>query len=278
MMLLAHVHVKKVLLQRMVFEMALLKVNNLTKKFGGLTAVDNVSLEVNEGEIVSIIGPNGAGKTTLFNMLTGVYTVSEGEIIFDSKPIHNLPPQQIVKAGLARTFQNIRLFGDMRVIENVLVGMHINTKYNAADIIFRTSKFRQEEARKHQKAIDILKSIGLFAKMHDYASNLPYGDQRRLEIARAISTEAKILLLDEPAAGMNPQESQELLEFIRTLRNKGYTIVLIEHDMNVVMNISDRIYVLDYGKKIAEGLPDEIARNKRVIEAYLGGADKFACN
>lgn len=224
--------------------MALLEVKNVSKHFGGLVAVDKVSFEVNEGEI-----------------------------IFEGKPIQNQPPQEIVKAGLARTFQNIRLFSDMRVIENVLVGMHINTHYNFLDIIFRTKKFRNHEIEKHEKAIEILDSIGLKEKMHNYAVNLPYGDQRRLEIARAISTDAKIILLDEPAAGMNERESDDLLNFIKKLRDKGYTIILIEHDMSVVMNISDRIYVIDYGKKIAEGLPAEIANNKRVIEAYLGRSE-----
>ncbi|MCT4563197.1 MAG: ABC transporter ATP-binding protein [Maledivibacter sp.] len=253
--------------------MALLEVKNVSKHFGGLVAVDKVSFEVNQGEIISIIGPNGAGKTTLFNMLTGVYTVTEGEIIFDGKPIQNHTPQEIVKAGIARTFQNIRLFSDMRVIENVLVGMHINTNYNFLDILFRSKKFRNSEIEKHEKAIEILDSIGLKEKMHNYAVNLPYGDQRRLEIARAISTDAKIVLLDEPAAGMNERESDDLLNFIKKLRDKGYTIIMIEHDMSVVMNISDRIYVIDYGKKIAEGLPAEIANNKRVIEAYLGRSE-----
>ncbi|SKC84873.1 ABC transporter ATP-binding protein [Maledivibacter halophilus] len=253
--------------------MALLEVKGLSKHFGGLVAVDGVSFEVNQGEIISIIGPNGAGKTTLFNMLTGVYTVTDGEIVFDGNPIQNQPPQEIVKAGIARTFQNIRLFSDMRVIENVLVGMHINTNYNFLDILFRTKKFRGKEVEKHEKAIEILDSIGLKDKMHNYAVNLPYGDQRRLEIARAISTDAKIILLDEPAAGMNERESDNLLNFIKKLRDKGYTIIMIEHDMSVVMNISDRIYVIDYGKKIAEGLPAEIANNKRVIEAYLGRSE-----
>lgn len=258
--------------------MSLLEVKGVSKIFGGLVAVDKVSLKVDKGEIVSIIGPNGAGKTTLFNLLTGFYTVSEGEILFEGKAIHNKTPQDIVKCGLARTFQNIRLFKEMRVIENVLTGMHINTEYGFKDILFRTKKFKSQEVDKHKRAMEILDSIGLKGKMHEYASNLPYGDQRRLEIARAISTNAKLLLLDEPAAGMNGNESKILLEFIKDLKDKGYTILLIEHDMNVVMNISDRIYVLDHGKKIAEGVPKEIVNNERVIEAYLGRRQKDASN
>lgn len=251
--------------------MAYLQVNGITKRFGGIVAVDKVSFEVNQGEIVSIIGPNGAGKTTIFNMLTGVYTIDEGEIIFDGKAIHNHKPQEVVKAGISRTFQNIRLFQDLRVVENVLVGTHIKTKYSFFDSVLRTRRFLKEEDEKVLTAIRILKSIGLDDRRDDYAQNLPYGDQRKLEIARAIATGAKVLLLDEPAAGMNPQESADLLQFIRSLQKKGYTIILIEHDMSVVMNISDRIYVIDHGKPIAHGLPKEIANNEKVIEAYLGG-------
>ncbi len=250
--------------------MALLEVNGITKVFGGLTAVENVEFKVNQGEIVSIIGPNGAGKTTIYNMLTGVYKVDGGTIEFDGKKIHNRPPREIVKAGIARTFQNIRLFPTMRVIENVLVGEHINVNYNFLDLLFKTPKYRREEKAAAQRAIDLLESLELGDQIDNYAKNLPYGMQRKLEIARALATKAKLIILDEPAAGMNPQESEELMEFIRSLRDRGETILLIEHDMNVVMNISDRIYVIDHGRKIAEGLPKEIAKNPEVVKAYLG--------
>lgn len=254
----------------------ILLVKNLSIQFGGLKAVDDVDFMVNRGEIVSIIGPNGAGKTTVFNMLTGVYQPTRGQIFFNGEEIQGKIPQAIVKAGMARTFQNIRLFPDMRVIQNVLLGMHTNTDYNFFDLVFHTRKYRTLEKEKQQKAVDILKFLELDKYIHDYPSNLPYGDQRKVEIARAIATDAQLILLDEPAAGMNPEESEELLAFIRSLVSKGFTIVLIEHDMNLVMNISDRIYVIDHGRKIAEGLPQEIATNKDVIVAYLGEEDEDA--
>lgn len=250
--------------------MALLDVKGITKVFGGLVAVENVEFKVNEGEIVSIIGPNGAGKTTIFNMLTGVYKVNGGTIEFEGKEIQNKQPREIVKAGIARTFQNIRLFPTMRVIENVLVGEHIHVNYNFLDLLFKTKKYREEEKKAAERAIELLESLELGDEIDNYAKNLPYGMQRKLEIARAIATEAKLIILDEPAAGMNPQESEELKEFILKLRDRGQTILLIEHDMSVVMDISDRIYVIDHGRKIAEGLPKEIAVNPRVVTAYLG--------
>lgn len=251
--------------------MPFLEVEGITKKFGGLTAVNKVDFKVEQGEIVSIIGPNGAGKTTIFNLLTGIYDLTEGTIKLNGKIISGKTPQEILKSGIARTFQNIRLFKNMRVIENVLVGMTTEIKYSFFNSLFRTAKYREEEKKCQEKAINILKEIGMYNKLNEYANNLPYGDQRKLEIARAIATGAKIILLDEPAAGMNPQESQELLRFIRKLQEKGFTIIMIEHDMSVVMNISDRIYVIDYGKCIANGKPEEIAKNPKVISAYLGG-------
>ena len=254
----------------------ILKIDNIKKNFGGILAVDGVSLEIKEGEIVSIIGPNGAGKTTVFNILTGVYTTDEGTIVFNGEEIHNKSPIHIVKAGISRTFQNIRLFSDLRVIENVLIGSHLNTKYGIFSSIFRTKKFKNEEDRETIRAIELLKSIGLDYRRDEYAANLPYGEQRKLEIARSLATGAKLILLDEPAAGMNPKESAELMEFIRKIRIMGYKVLMIEHDMSVVMNISDRIYVIDHGKPVANGLPEEIAKNKNVIKAYLGGVSDVA--
>ncbi|MBQ6375162.1 MAG: ABC transporter ATP-binding protein [Clostridia bacterium] len=251
--------------------MAFLNVENITIRFGGLCAVDGVSLHVDQGEIVSLVGPNGAGKTTVFNILTGVYQISEGSMSFMGSSLNGKTPQQIVQMGISRTFQNLRLFPKLRVIENVLVGMHIHTRYNFFQGLFKTPACRRQEAENVARAVEILESIGMGRHINDYAGSLPYGDQRKVEIARAMATDAKLLLLDEPAAGMNPAESEALLQFIRHLKSIGYTVLLIEHDMNVVMNVSDRIYVLDYGKLIADGLPEEIANNQAVIDAYLGG-------
>ncbi len=249
----------------------LLDVKNLSISFGGIKAVEDVTFHVDEQEIVSLIGPNGAGKTTVFNLLTGVYQVDQGTISYKNKEIQNWTPQNIVKEGISRTFQNIRLFGNMRVLENVLVGRHIRTEYSLFDSIFRNRAFKKEEDQNIAEALKVLETLGLYDKKDEYSTNLPYGDQRKLEIARAIATGAELLLLDEPAAGMNSRESESLMRFIGQLRQLGYTILLIEHDMSVVMNISDRIYVLDNGKLIAEGSPKDVAHNPLVIEAYLGG-------
>lgn len=252
---------------------ALLDVKNLGISFGGLRAVNGFDITIEKEELYGLIGPNGAGKTTVFNLLTGVYRPDTGKVLLDGEDITGKKIIDISKAGIARTFQNIRLFPTMRVIENVLVGEHINIGYNFLDLLFKTKKYRAEEKAAHQRAIDLLVSLDLGDQIDNYAKNLPYGMQRKLEIARAIATKARLIILDEPAAGMNPQESEELKEFIRKLRDKGQTILLIEHDMSVVMDISDRIYVIDHGRKIAEGLPKEIAVNKRVITAYLGSGD-----
>ncbi len=252
--------------------MALLDVKNLSIHFGGLAAVDHVDFFVDQGEIVSLIGPNGAGKTTIFNLLTGLYTPSSGTIVFDGVKIENMRPQDIVRLGIARTFQNIKIYPNLRVVENIMIGSHIHTDYNLLDAVFRTRRFREQEKEKYQAAMDFLKSMDFDDKADMYAGSLPYGDMRRLEILRAMASGAKLLLLDEPAAGMNPQESADLVQFIgKIAKEDGFTILLIEHDMNVVMNVAERIYVFDYGKMIAQGLPEEIRTNPNVIRAYLGG-------
>ena len=255
--------------------MSLLKVTDLTKNFGGLCAVNKVNMEINQGELIGLIGPNGAGKTTLFNLLTGVYEPSEGtiELNIDGKmvSIGGIKPYKITAMGVARTFQNIRLFKNLKVIDNVKIAMHKDIKYGTLAAVLRLPIYYAEEERIHNEALALLKEVGLEHKKDELACNLPYGEQRRLEIARALATNPKILFLDEPAAGMNPQETNELTNLIHHLRDKyHFTIILIEHDMSLVMTICERIYVLDYGKCIANGTPVEIKNNPRVIEAYLG--------
>lgn len=250
--------------------MVLLKAENITQRFGGVVAIDNATVELKKNEIVGIIGPNGAGKTTLFNVITGMYTPTEGKVLFHDKNITGQKPYNITSLGLARTFQNIRLFGNMTVLENVMVGMQSRTTANLADAILTTPRHRKEEKHIEERAAHYLELTGLLEHKYDYATSLPYGKQRKLEIARAMAAEPEILLLDEPAAGMNGQETAELIEFIHELKKLSYTILLIEHDMKFVMSLCENIYVLDHGALIAQGPPSEIKTNPRVIEAYLG--------
>ena len=249
----------------------LLKVDNVSMVFGGLRAVSNLSMHIDEGELIGLIGPNGAGKTTAFNMITGVYTPTEGKVYFNGQQSSGKKSYQVTQMGMARTFQNIRLFSELSVIDNVKIAYNMHVTYNLADAIVRDGKYLSEEEFITQKALDLLKIFHLEEEAHEVAKNLPYGKQRRLEIARALATEPKLLLLDEPAAGMNPQETKELMEMIRWIRKEfNLSILLIEHDMGLVMGVCERIYVLEYGMKIAEGTSDEIKQNARVIEAYLG--------
>ncbi|WP_027408100.1 ABC transporter ATP-binding protein [Anoxybacteroides tepidamans] len=251
--------------------MSILTVKNLTKQFGGLVANSNINMEVQQGSITAVIGPNGAGKTTFFNMVTGVYQPTSGEILLNNESIVGLKPHQVTKKGIARTFQNIRLFGAITVLENVMVGMHNHLQGGLFSTILNLPRVKKEEKEARREAYRLLEYVGLESFFNEEARNLPYGAQRKLEIARALATKPKVLLLDEPAAGMNPKETNELTKLIYNMREElDLTIILIEHDMKLVMEISEHIVVLDHGEKIAEGTPDEIRNNEKVIEAYLG--------
>ncbi len=252
--------------------MPILEVKALSKHFGGVQALKNVSFSVNEVEIVGLIGPNGAGKTSFFNCITGVMTADQGEILFGREPSHleGLPSHRILEKGVARTFQNLRIFKNMTLWENVAVGFHTRTRSNLWDALFRTRRFHVEEKKIFQKSFEWLEFVGLGDLRNEIARHLPYGSQKRLEIARALATDPKLLLLDEPVAGMNPTEKEELSGLIRKIRERNISVLLIEHDMKVVMPLCERVVVLDEGEKIAEGAPDEIKNNPRVVRAYLG--------
>jgi branched-chain amino acid transport system ATP-binding protein len=248
----------------------LLEVDAVGIRFGGLTALDDVTFDIHEGEILGLIGPNGAGKTTCFNVLTGVYQPTSGQVRFDGTPLAKMKRHKITRLGIARTFQNIRLFKSMTVLENVMVGTDAHSRVGFWDALLRTPRHRHTESASLQRAKELLDIVGIRARHDELAANLSYGDQRRLEIARAMATGPKLLCLDEPAAGFNPAEKQRLMELIRKVRDEGYTVLLIEHDMRLVMGVTDRIVVLEFGRKIAEGTPAEIRDNPAVVAAYLG--------